>query len=199
MDHQTLSDNQFTERASRAISEASPWIERLGRFGYAARGIVCALVGWFAALAALGAGGGITDKRGALEWVEDAPFGQVLLIAIAMGLAGYALWRFIQAIRDTERKGADARGVAIRAGFFGAGLIYAALAFSAVRIATSARDGGSGDATQRSWTAWLLQQPFGPWLVALIGQRSLAPAFISSTKLTRPNSANLSSKRNEPR
>lgn len=169
MRHQTLSDNQFTEQASRAVREASSWIERLGRLGYAARGIVYALIGWFAALAALGAGGGITDKRGVLEWVEDAPFGQVLLIAIALGLAGYALWRFIQAIRDTEGKGTDARGVAVRAGFFGIGAIYAALAFSAVQIAASAGDGIGGDEARKSWTAWLLAQPFGPWLVALVG------------------------------
>ncbi len=167
MKHQTLSDNRFTDQANRAVREAAPWIERLGRFGYAARGVVYALVGWFAALAAAGEGGGITDKRGVLNWIEEAPFGKFLLIAIAVGLAGYALWRFIQAIRDTERKGSDTKGLAVRAAFFVIGLIYAALAFSAVRIATTAGDGG-GDA-RRSWTAWLLQQPFGPWLVALAG------------------------------
>jgi uncharacterized protein DUF1206 len=104
-----------------------------------------------------------------LQWVEEAPFGRFLLIAIAVGLAGYALWRFIQAIRDTEHKGADARGVAVRAAYFVIGLIYAALAYSAVQIATSARRSVGGDHMQKSWTAWLLAQPLGPWLVGLVG------------------------------
>lgn len=169
MKHPALSDNQITDQARRAVREASPWIERLGRFGYAARGVVYGLVGWFAALAAAGAGGGITDKQGALQWVEGAPFGRFLLIAIAVGLAGYALWRFTEAVRDTERLGSDARGVAQRAAFFAAGLVYAVLAYSTVLIVTSARKSGGGEATQKSWTAWLLAQPFGPWLVALVG------------------------------
>lgn len=164
-----LSDNQLTDQAKRAVSEASPWIERLGRFGYAAKGIVYVLIGWFAALAAAGEGGGLTDKRGVLRWVEDAPYGLVLLIALAVGLAGYALWRFVEAIRDTEGKGSDAKGLAVRATYFVIGLIYVALAYSAVQIAMNARGSGSSDDAQRSWTAWLLEQPFGPWLVALVG------------------------------
>jgi hypothetical protein len=168
MKSQTLSANQITAQARRAVNDASPWIERLGRFGYAAKGVVYVLIGWFAILAAWGEGDGIIDKRGVLHWVEDAPFGMFLLVALTVGLAGYAIWRVIQAIRDTERKGSDAKGLAVRASYFGIGLIYAALAYSAVQIAMSGRSSGSGNA-QRSWTAWLLQQPFGPWLVALVG------------------------------
>jgi uncharacterized protein DUF1206 len=168
MKQQAYSSNQLTAQARRAVREASPWIERLGRFGYAAKGIVYALVGWLAAFAAAGAGGRITDKQGAFEWVEKAPFGGFLLITIAVGLAGYTLWRFVQAARDTEHQGADARGIAVRVVYFVIGLIYAVLAYSAVQIAMSARRSG-GDTTQRSWTAWLLAQPLGPWLVGLVG------------------------------
>lgn len=173
MRQQTLSNNQFsdqiTDQAKRAVREAGPWIERLGRFGYAARGVVYALIGWFAALAAAGEGGGITDERGVLHWVEGAPFGRSLLVALAVGFAGYALWRIVQSVRDTEREGSGVRGVGVRALYFVIGLIYAAMAYSTMRIVTSGRDGAGGDATSKSWTAWLLAQAFGPWLVALIG------------------------------
>jgi hypothetical protein len=48
-------------------------------------------------------------------------------------------------------------------------MIYTALAYPTLRFATSGRDGAGGDATSRSWTARLLAQPFGSWLVALFG------------------------------
>ncbi len=169
MRERTLADNEFKHQAKRAIREASPWIERLGRFGYAARGVVYILVGWLAALAAAGQGGKITDQRGAFHWMDRAPFGRFLLIAVVVGFAGYALWRFIQALRDTEREGSDARGVSVRAAYFGAGLVYSTLAYSALLILTGAEGGANGDAERRSWTAWLLGQPFGPWLVGLVG------------------------------
>ena len=47
--------------AERASREASPWIERLGRFGYAAKGVVYLVIGVLAVQAALGRGGGTTD------------------------------------------------------------------------------------------------------------------------------------------
>src|SRR5687767_4199572 len=56
--------------------DAAPWIERLGRFGYAAKGVVYALVGVLALQAAFGAGGATTGTRGALEQLLRAPLGQ---------------------------------------------------------------------------------------------------------------------------
>ena len=47
--------------AERASREASPWIEGLGRFGHAAKGVVYITIGVLALQAALGRGGGTTD------------------------------------------------------------------------------------------------------------------------------------------
>jgi hypothetical protein len=125
-------------------------------------------------MAAAGQGGRITDQRGAFHWVKEAPFGRILLIAMVVGFAGYALWRFIQAIRDTEREGSSVRGVATRISYFFAGIVYAALAYSVAWMAIGAEGGVGGEAEKKSWTAWLLVQPFGPWLVALIGASIIA-------------------------
>ena len=62
--------------------------------------IVYALIGVLAVRAALGAGGRTAGKRGALEEIAQAPYGRLLLIAIGVGIAGYALWRFIQTAFD---------------------------------------------------------------------------------------------------
>jgi hypothetical protein len=153
------------------VRETSPWIEGLGRFGHVAIGIVYATIGALAALTALSQGGGTTDSHGALAWIVQAPFGRVILGTLALGFAGYAAWRCIQAIRDTESKGTDLMGVLNRLVYAFIGATYGALALSAFNLARGhAESGGdSGDAAAQDWTAWLLSQPFGQLLVAAVG------------------------------
>src|SRR5438105_15640154 len=93
---------QQTERAARV---AQPWIERWARIGYAAHGVVYALIGILALQAAFGIGGDVTDVEGALVRIIAAPFGRFLLRVVALGLVGYAAWRFVQAAFDPQNKG----------------------------------------------------------------------------------------------
>ena len=46
---------------------------------------------------ALGDGGKATNQQGALKTIAHRPFGKTLLVLVAIGLAGYALWRLIRA------------------------------------------------------------------------------------------------------
>ena len=91
-----------------------------------------------------------------------------LLWAVAIGLAGYALWRIVQGFLDPEHKGTDLKGLAHRIGRIGSGLIYGGLALAAVRTARGARNAGDGH-TYQIWTAKLMSEPFGRWLVAAVG------------------------------
>jgi hypothetical protein len=172
VDLATTDIERHARRASeRAVREGSPWIEALGRFGHAAIGLVYATIGVLAAQAALGRGGGTTDSQGALAWLVQRPHGHALLVALAVGLAGYAAWRVVEAILDTESKGSDPKGIAARLVYAGIGATYAALALSALRLGLqwADGDGGGGDASARDWTAWLLSQPFGQILVVAAG------------------------------
>jgi hypothetical protein len=101
----------------------------------------------------------------------QAPLGRLLLAALALGFAGYATWRFVQAIRDTEHKGTTWLGLLYRLVYAGIGATYGTLALSAVDLARghAERGGGNGDAVAQDWTARLLAQPFGQLLVAVIG------------------------------
>ncbi|MBA2736355.1 MAG: DUF1206 domain-containing protein [Pyrinomonadaceae bacterium] len=155
------------EEVKQVVREARPWVIRLGRLGFAAIGIVYILVGILAAQAAIGAKAAKYDAQGVLYYIAHLPFGQIMLVAVAVGLVCHALWRLTQALMDTDRKGSEAKGVVVRAGFVGIALFYFGLAFSAVKIVLGARN-DSGFWAQ-SWTAWLLAQPFGQWLVALVG------------------------------
>jgi preprotein translocase subunit Sss1 len=158
-------------------NHASLWVERLGRFGYVSKGVVYGIVGLLAAQAAFGNGGKTTDTQGALQTIVNQPFGKFLLALVAIGLIGYVIWRFVQAIKDPENKGNDAKGLAVRIGYAVNGLIYASLALSAVKIVMGTGGGkNSSDSTEDS-TARLLSQPFGQWLVGTAGAFVIALGF----------------------
>ena len=144
------------------------WVEKLARLGYATKGAVYGLIGVLAVMAAVGSGGKTTDTKGALHTIAGQPFGQILLVVVAVGLIGYALWRIIEAWKDPDHKGDDAKGIATRAGYLFSGLVYGALAFNAALLAFGSGGGGGGNSKQ-DWTARVMQQPFGQWLVGVAG------------------------------
>jgi hypothetical protein len=157
-----------------AVETAMAWISRptlewLARWGYGARGVVYLLVGGLAVLAALGSGGQTGGSKSALETLLEQPFGWILLGAIALGLACFALWRVVESVTDADNLGSSARGIAVRAGRAIGGLVYVGLAVSALSLAFGWGAGSSDDRSAQDWTAWLLTQPFGRWAVGLIG------------------------------
>ena len=108
----------------------------LARWGLAARATVYLLIGLLALALAFGIRRSEADQRGALQELTRHTGGTVLLWAIAIGLAGYALWRFSEAafgvVGDGKKAGPRLKSLA-------RGLIYAFLAFSAFEIVTQQR------------------------------------------------------------
>jgi hypothetical protein len=162
------------DSARRGVSEASPWIEGLGRFGYAAKGVVYLIIGGLALQTVLGEGGQTTDQRGALARIAEAPFGQALLVVLAVGLLGYAIWQAVRALMDTENKGSDAKGMFGRAIYGGVALIYVGLAYSALRMAMGTSSGQGSTQQTQDWTAWLMSYTMGEVLVGLVGAAIVA-------------------------
>lgn len=149
---------------SAASSRASGALPVLARTGYAAKGVVYLIIGALAAQGAAQAG-----SQGALSKIAEQPFGQILLGVVALGLAAYALWRFVQGFADSGNEGDDAKGIGKRIGYVGSGVAYAGLTVAAAQIIFgSGGSGGSGGGAQ-DWTAKLLQVPFGRWLVGAVG------------------------------
>ena len=152
------------------------WISRLGKAGYATKGVVYAIVGVLAVQAAIGSGGSAEGTQGAITEMADEPFGQVLLPLIAIGLFAYALWRFLEALLDPGHVGTDGKGLAKRTAYFASGLIYLGLSVWSTWLVlgrsagqgSNQGAGGTGGSRQQ-WTAELLSQPFGPYLVGAIG------------------------------
>lgn len=161
-----------TKTVSIDRSDRDRWLVWLARAGYATRGVVYTLVGVLALMLAAGRGGGTEDTKGALASVLARPGGQAMLAVIALGLFCFALWRFCQAVYDADDKGSDAKGLAIRAGYVFGGLTSIALGIFSLGLAFGSRSAAAasdGNATEQRWTAWLMSQPFGPWLVAFVG------------------------------
>ncbi len=103
------------------------------------------------------------------------PFGKFLLAVVAVGLVSYAVWCFIQAFVDPEHQTKNAKRVIPRLGYAISGVSYASLAITAVQIIVG---GGSDHSSWRQdWTASLLAQPFGQWLVGIAGAIVLCVGF----------------------
>lgn len=154
------------------------WVEKLARAGYAAKGIVYGTIAILAIQTVFTTGGKTTDSSGALQTIARQPFGQFLLILVAIGLFSYALWRLVQAIFDPEHHKTGAKQIARRVGYLFSGLIYGALGVQAIALVSNAlsQSQGSGNSTA-DWTAKLLAQPFGRWLVALVGAITIGVGF----------------------
>lgn len=169
---QHLSTANAAHQAQRVARDAaaSPWLTALARAGYAAKGVVYLIIGWLTLLAAIGAGGRVTDTKGAILTIYDQPLGKALLAIVVIGLFGFAVWSFVQAWLDTEGKGDKPGGIVARLGYAVVGVSYLILSFTALQLVLGAGHGGkSSDATTQGWTARLLTAPFGRALVVLVG------------------------------
>lgn len=169
---QNLSTMGAARQAGRAARHAAagPWTTALARCGYAVKGVVYLIIGWLTLLAAFGAGGRVTDTKGAILTIYDQPLGKALLAIVVIGLFGFALWSFVQAWLDTEGKGDKPGGIVARLGYVAVGVSYLILSFTALQLVLGRGHGGkSSDATTQGWTARLLTFPFGRVLVVLVG------------------------------
>ncbi len=74
------------------------WAVRAGQIGYIAKGVALLVVGFFFVYAAWTADPDkTTGLDGALKTLKDAPFGQLLLTLVALGLAAYGVYSFARA------------------------------------------------------------------------------------------------------
>lgn len=162
---------QAARDAGRVADRAagSRWVERLGRAGLAAKGVLYVTIAVLALQLAVGGGGagGTVGQQGALRTLAEQPFGTVILVLLAVGLLGYALWRLSQAWLDPGDED-GAKAVAQRVSYVVRGVFYAGLFVLTLRLLTS-RGGGGGGGGEQEATARLLDLPFGQALVVLLG------------------------------
>jgi hypothetical protein len=144
-----------------------PWVGRLVRMGYVAKGLIYSLVGILAARVALGMRGGrLTDPTGVLVTIFRQPFGRIMLAAIGIGIVAYAAYYLFEAIADLRRRGGGVRGwlnrslTIIKAGAYGL------VGVEALKIVFfNSRPSGGAEDNARMVMAY----PLGSVLIVLIG------------------------------
>jgi hypothetical protein len=157
-----MTDIAASRHGHRAAS--APAMGWLARAGLVARGVVYAVIGVLALKLALGDGGKATSQQGALKTIAHGSFGTFLLVVLAIGLAGYALWRLTRALvgHGAEQTDEPSDRVAAAA----SGIAYAILCVTAIKIVSGARSGSGGP---RHATGGVLAWSGGTVLVAIAG------------------------------
>ena len=151
-------------------------LETFARIGWCARGVVYCLL---AAFALTGAGASDASPQGVFRSVRDMPGGTVLLLLLAAGLALYGAYRLYGAALDSEGKGSEPKGIAIRIGYAASGIAHFILAWAAVRLASGGSDGGG---REKEAAGMLLDMPLGGTILGLVGLAFLAASAQQGTK-----------------
>lgn len=153
--------------AAARASDKPAWLGWLGRLGMASAGFLYFVIGFLAIELALGAGGKAADRTGAFRTLAGEWWGTFLLILVAVGFAGYALWRFaVAALGEKLEESGDELSVWKRLWYVARGLFYAFLCYTTVQLLVGAHSGSSNEKDQ---TAAILDWPAGRWLVGGLG------------------------------
>jgi hypothetical protein len=160
--------SSITDRAQGAGQQAhnSEWVDTAARVGLVAYGVMHLVIAWLAIQLAFGDKKGSADSQGAVQQLNQQPFGQVLVWAVGIGMFLLAVWQGLEALygyRNEEgftqvRKRVTAAGKAV---------VYVVIGISAVHAATgstTAKKNGTD-----STTAKVMDWPGGQAIVAAVG------------------------------
>jgi Domain of Unknown Function (DUF1206) len=161
-----LMDTTVDEKVTSSAQDASPVVKWLARLGMFCAGLLWIVVGILAIQVALGAGGETTDRTGALHEIAGESWGFILLVLIAVGFAGYALWRFLAGAIGRKLETHEELSWPKRLWYFARGVFYAFLCYTTVSILVGA---GSGSGSEKQKAEAIFDWPGGRWLVGAIG------------------------------
>jgi type IV secretory pathway VirB2 component (pilin) len=136
------------------------------RVGLVCYGVVHLLVGWLALQLAFGEKEDSASNSGALHYLAQQPMGGVLVWLIAVGMFLLVVWRLLEFAFGFRDESDDAKRWRKRATSLFKAIIYGAIGWSAVQVATHSGGGGGGT---DSTTAKLMDLPGGQLIVGAVG------------------------------
>jgi len=145
-------------------ADNSEWTDRAVRVGMVAYGIVHLTIAWLGIQLALGDHSGSASRNGALRQLAQQPFGKVVVWVVAVGMFLLVLWKLLEAFIDFTLEDGATKVAKPATNVFKA-IVYGTLGVSAVHVAT----GSKSKSRTTDYTATLMDQPFGRWLVGLVG------------------------------
>lgn len=148
-------------------------LDRIARVGFAARALVYILLGWLAIATRSRAGEG---QNAVFDTLRAMPLGGVLLVAVAIGLFAYGVYRLATGILDLDQHGHDLKGFAKRAGAIFSGLAHGMLGYTALQFLSAVHKSGDGDQRGQQAARTLLDLPLGAVLLGVVGLYFFATA-----------------------
>ena len=155
----------IAEKTEETVDE-HPWVERVARFGWIAKGVVYALMGLTAFT--IGRHRPTNDDaspEGAVAQLRSTSFGTALIWALVVGLVCYVAWRILSAGMVTGSKLKDWLN---RVGYLFSAMFYAVLAYTAISAVMQAKDSGDKNTVERL-SAWMLGNTVGRWVLLVAG------------------------------
>lgn len=153
------------------------------RLGYVIRGILYGLVGIGALQLARGITAVKVDTHGEIEWLRQVEHGPVILVLVAIGLAGYAAWGYIRAGIDlvmSDEKVSGARRI---------GYLFSAISYSLLSLfcleALFHLDGLSAHDRLQNQLVTVMSYPFGGVIVVAAGIVGMIGGFYQLQKAIR--------------
>ena len=142
------------------------WLYGLSRLGLVVRGLIYFVPGAFALQWALGQHRQLLTQASTIDLIGHQPWGRALLVVVAIGLAGYAIWGMLRAILDPLRRGHSPMGIALRFGYLTSAIAYLGLLIATIRLLA----GSLAHVEQhQDFTVGLLAHPFGRAALVVIG------------------------------
>ncbi|WP_433365884.1 DUF1206 domain-containing protein [Actinoplanes sp. CA-142083] len=150
--------------ASRA-ADSKP-LEYVARAGFIGYGIIHLLFAWIAFQVAFRGSGQESDQSGALQTLAGNGVGKVLLVLIAIGMVGLAIWQGFEAVIG-ESGPRDRTAVAERVISGVRAILYLWLAWYAINVLRGAN--ASMAQNQENKSAGIMSHDGGRWLIGLVG------------------------------
>ena len=148
----------------------------LVRLGYAARGLVYILLGYIALRTARSVKAGASSV---FDYLQEVPFGSVVLWIVALGLIAYAGFKLLCAIANIEHRESDAKGLIKRVGDAASGAAHCFLAYAAYQFAIGAKHASGGGQSQEM-AGSVLDWQVGSIVLGIVGVGFLVGAFVQA-------------------
>jgi hypothetical protein len=175
-----MTSMQADARTAGHRATHSTAFEVLARIGFVARGVIYVTIGLLAIQVAMHSSHKRTDQKGAMETIASQPFGHWLLVAVAVGLGGYALWRFVQAAVGHGPEGGGDHSTMGRIMAAASGVAYLGMCALAVSILLGASSQSSSDPHKSA--AGVLAWPGGQYIVGAAGLILIGAALYQGYK-----------------
>jgi hypothetical protein len=149
----------------------SLWERWIAHTGYVAEGLLYLLLGTFALLATMDGARRAAGTQGVLVRLSLSPPGELLLAAVALGLASFVTWQLLIAIRDPEhRRDPNQRFRSlVRIGHLFSGALNSLIVVEALRVLFGVADSTNGEHAQKEWIERAFTMPLGRYAVGTVG------------------------------